>query len=313
MNQKKKMLITGVSGLLGSNLAYALRHVYEIQGWYHAHAVVVDNVQMYKVDILSEASVRNAIKDSRPEVVIHCAAIASPDFCEDNPDLATRVNIAGTKMIVDHLKDSNAKFVYISTDTVYDGVKGNFSEDDPVNPLSHYGRTKYQGEREALKRDNTLVARTNFFGWNIRDKFNLAEWILDALFHKKEIRGFMDVCFSSIYTFELAKLLDKAVVKDLRGVYNFASSDSLNKYQFACLLAERFGREVSLIKPISVDEHPFKARRSKNLSLNTKELAKGLNCLIPSIKESVELFYKDYNRGILHDMNSANLLAKKVR
>ncbi|HOW35805.1 MAG TPA: SDR family oxidoreductase [Candidatus Omnitrophota bacterium] len=310
---KKNLLVTGVSGLLGSNLAYVLKDKYRILGLYHAHEVMIKGVQAQKADILSPDSVRSALVSFDPDAVIHCAANADVDDCEDHRDLAAEVNIIGTKTIVDCLKDCRAKLIYISTDSVYDGIKGHFSENDSVDPPNYYGITKHKGEQEALKHGNALIARTNFIGWNVGDKLNLAEWVMDALLGKKQINGFTDIQFSPIYTFELAKLLDQAIAKDLKGVYNFAGCGSLTKYEFACLLAKKFNLDSSLIKPISVEEHAFKARRGKNLSLNTNKLARDLGVLIPTVEESIDLFVKDYNNGILQELKSTNRLAKRRR
>ena len=171
--QKKRMLITGVSGLLGSNLAYCLRDKYEILGVYHAYKIEMDGIQTVSADLTSESEVGQLIKNFGPEVIVHCAAQADVDKCEEYPDAAERLNVLGTRNIVKNLNGSMAKLLHISTDLVYGGEKDRCSEDDPVGPLNHYGKTKCQAEREALKRNGVLVLRTNFFGWNIQDKYSL--------------------------------------------------------------------------------------------------------------------------------------------
>lgn len=308
---KKRLLITGVSGLLGSNLAYALRDKYSILGLYHTHEFAMKGIQVQEADILSSNSIKNVFSQFTPEVVIHCAAAANVDYCEDHRDVANQVNVIGTRVIVDCLKGVKAKFVYISTDSVYDGIKGNFSEDDLVLPLNYYGMTKYGGEQEALKCADALIARTNIIGWNVCDKLNLAEWILDALMHYKQIGGVTDVWFSPIYTFELAKLLDMSIARDLNGVYNIAGSGFMTKYDFACSLAQRFNLDGSLIRPVSVSECVFKAKRGHNLSLNTEKLAKDIGIPIPVVEKMIDLFYQDYNSGILEKLGSVNRLARE--
>lgn len=296
-NKKKRVLITGISGLLGNNLALSLRERYELMGLYHSHPVMIDGIQTRFSDLLSEDSLRACVNDFEPDVVIHCASVTNVDFCETNRDLARRVCVSGTRSLATSL-EPRAKLVYISTDLVYDGKKGNFSESDPVNPLNHYGKCKHEGELESLRHADALVLRTNIFGWNIQDKLSLAEWILNELTNKRPIRGFTDATFSSIYTMELARLLDQSLQKDLRGVYNCGSSTSLSKYEFAVLLAKRFGLDASLIRPISIDDFHLMAKRGKNLSLDIGKLAGALDSLPPGLADSIESFHRDFATGL---------------
>lgn len=295
---RKKLLITGISGLLGSNLASYFKDKYTILGLYNTHPVNIKGIRTQKVDILSRFLLDAVIDEFNPELIVHCAALAEIDFCEANKELADRVNVLGTKIIVDCVKERETKFIYISTDSVYDGSKGNYSETDPLTPLNYYGLTKYKGEKEALKKGNCLVFRTNFFGWNIQDKRSLGEWVVHELSNNRHIRGFKDVYFSSIYTLEFAKILDKAIDKNLTGIYNCASRNSLSKYEFAARIAEVFGFNKSLIKPISIDEFNFTAKRGKDLTLTIDKLSSALDYVFPTINESIEAFYNDYKAGL---------------
>jgi UDP-4-amino-4,6-dideoxy-N-acetyl-beta-L-altrosamine transaminase/dTDP-4-dehydrorhamnose reductase len=230
--------------------------------------------------------------------VIHCASLTDIDYCEENKDQSYRVNVVGTKNIVESVSGHNSKIIYISSDSVYDGSKGNYSETDPVNPQNYYGLTKYEGELEVLKRQDSLILRTNIFGWNVQDKFSIAEWILHELTEKTQINGFKDVYFSSIYTFDLAKVLEKAIEQDLVGTYNCGSSDSISKYEFARLLAKRFFLDERLVNPISIDDFKFRAKRGKNLSLNVGKLANVISYNLPQINNTVEAFYQDFKNGL---------------
>ncbi len=292
------MLITGVSGLLGSNLAYYFREKYDVLGLYLSHPVAMEGIQTQKADILSESSLKKAVQDFNPGIIVHCASLANIDFCEKNEDFADRVNVFGTRTVVETIKDDEIKLVYISSDSVYDGYKGNFLETDPVSPQNYYGLSKYKGELEALRKGNSLILRTNLFGWNVQNKHSIAEWILNELTQRREIRGFSDVYFSSIYTFALAHILDKATEFNLTGLFNCGSCTSLSKYEFAIRIAECFNLDKGLIKPISIDHHDFKAIRGKNLTLNIDKLRNALGENLPSIQESIETFYKDFKDGL---------------
>jgi len=306
--QKKCMLITGVSGLLGNNLAFCLKDAYDIVGVYHAHELKIDGIRMAGADLTSDADVHKLIKEFNPQVIIHCAAQTDVDICEEYPQEAKNINVLGTQNLIRNLNGSEAKLVYISTDLVYDGTKEIFSEDDPVNPLNYYGVTKCEAEKEVSKYQNALILRTNFFGWNIQNKYSLGEWVIHELGRKKEMVGFIDCNFSSIYTFELAKILDLAIRKNLSGVYNCASSSSISKYEFASEIARRLNFEKGLIKPISIDDFGFRAKRGKKLSLNTNKLAGDLSIDIPSISYSIDRFVEDFKTGVPDKIKSNGYL-----
>src|SRR3989338_1495711 len=283
---KKRMLITGISGLLGSNLAFCLKDLYDIIGIYHKHKINMDGIKTERLDLAAANGMSDLIARAEPEIFVHCAANANVDICEKNHQETEKINVFGTRNLARSLHGCKTKLVYISTDLVYDGVKGHFSEKDAVHALNYYGQTKCRAEEEALKMGNTLILRTNFFGWNIQDKYSLGEWAINELIQKKEIQGFTDCIFSAIYTFELARILDLAIKKDLSGIYNCASSTSISKYAFVSEIAKLLRLDKHLIKAISIDDFGFEAKRGKNLSLDISKLEKDLAVDLPPISYS---------------------------
>lgn len=293
-----RILITGVSGLLGNNLAYYYSDKCTVLGLYNSHPITIRGICIEKLDLVSEYNKINMlVNEFNPTVIIHCASLTNIEECEIEKEVTKKVNVIATKGIVDSIYDKNIKLIYISTDAVYDGVKGNHSESDNINPQNYYGVSKYEGEIEALKHSNTLVLRTNIFGWNIQNKKSLGEWILDELNNGRIINCFKDAFFSSIYTFELAKVLVALMRSDLRGVFNCCSQDSCSKYEFAIMLATRFGLNTALINPISIDDFGFKAKRGKNLALNVNKLKKELDYELPTVGQSIGSFYTDFIIG----------------
>jgi len=292
------MLITGVSGLLGSNLAHYFKDKYDIIGLYNSHPVLLDGISTKKCDITESDDIKRTITDFSPNVIIHCASLTNVDECEADKEYAKLVNVSATKNIVEAVFDKDIKLIYISTDSVYDGVKGNFSENDKINPQNYYGQSKYEGELAVSKHSSALILRTNIFGWNIQDKHSLGEWILKELKANKRINGFKDVFFSTIYTMELARVINIAIQKNVAGVFNCGSIDSCSKYEFAVKLANRFNLDKELISAISIDKFKFKAKRGKNLSLTERKLEKALNFKMPVIEKSIDAFFNDFDHTI---------------
>jgi dTDP-4-dehydrorhamnose reductase len=292
--RKKNMLITGVSGLLGNNLARYFRDKCEILGLYNAHQVTIAGTNVERCDLTDAANIGRIITEFKPQILIHCAGLTNIDQCQEDKKTATKLNVLATKNTVKEVIDKEVYLIYISTDAVYEGAKGNYSENDHINPQNYYGRTKYEGELEVLRKESALVLRTNFFGSNVQNKKSLAEWILGELKAKRRINAFKDAYFSSIYTMELAKVIDISIEKNLRGVHNCGSADSCSKYVFALKIAGIFGLDKTLVTPISIEDFEFRARRGKNLTLNVNKLQKGLDYELPTLNHSVEAFYSDY-------------------
>ncbi|MHB8110071.1 MAG: SDR family oxidoreductase [Syntrophorhabdaceae bacterium] len=296
---KKNMLITGASGMLGSNLAYYFRETYNVTGLYNDNPIAMNGVNMQRVNILSEKDLRLAIDEASPDVLVHCVGLTNVDTCEIEHEKADMLNVTGTKVIADSIKGLKAKLIYVSSDSVYDGKKGMFSEADAVNPQNYYGMTKYLGELETLKIENSLVMRTNFFGWNIRHtRRSIAEWVMHELSHGNTIQGFNDVFFSSLYTFDLAKMLDISLNRDIAGIFNFGSAQPLSKHEFAIELSQLFGFDCSLIQAISIDEYSLKAKRGKNLTLNVDKFIRATGHTPPTLRESIRNFHRDHLAGL---------------
>ncbi|MDO8505593.1 MAG: SDR family oxidoreductase [bacterium] len=297
MEYKKRLLITGVSGLLGNNLARYFRDAYEVFGTYLEHPVIIEDVTTSRCDVAIQSDVQNIIEKYRPQVVIHCVALTNLDRCEEDTALCDRLNHLSAKNTVEAL-DTNVKLVYISTDGVYDGIKGDFTESDPIAPQNYYGRSKYSGELEALRAKGALILRTNFFGWNVQDKDSLGEWIIKSLAAGKIIDGFVDAIFSSLYTLDFAGVIDLALKRDLGGIYNCGAHRPISKFSFAQEVAKVFGFDSALIQSRSILDYPFKAKRGVNLSMNVEKLEQALGILMPTIEESVRHFYEDYQKGL---------------
>jgi len=297
MSEKRRMVITGVSGLLGNNLAWCLRDRWDIVGLYHSHPVRIEGIETRGVDLSCERQAARCLVGVDPKVIIHCASLANVDQCEKGPELTERVNVDATRYVARHCAE-DVLLVYISTDSVYDGKRGDYVESDPIGPANVYGRSKYEGELQAARHPRALILRTNLFGWNIQDKHSLGEFVLDALKSGRTLRGFKDSIISSIYTFELAEVIHQAIKKELTGTYNCASSTAMSKYEFALCLADRFALNRELIEPISIDEFSLVAPRGKNLSMNVSKLSAALGHELPTIETSIAAFHADHQQGI---------------
>ena len=301
----RNILITGVSGLLGNNLAFYFKDENRVSGIYHAHPVVIPGVRTFGLDLLDYSGTRQLVRRLRPDLVIHCASRTDVDKMEFEKEKAWQANVLTTRVLLDVLRDMETKVVHISTDSVYSGEGEPFKEDVPPAPCNWYGKTKLESERLVLGREKALILRTNLYGWNIQNKKSLAEWFLSRLQNNHQTMGFLDARFSSIYTFLFAEILEKCVNYDLKGIYNCACRDSWSKSEFGQMLAECFRLNPNLVLPVSMDEGGLKARRGKDLSLCMDRIEKDLGELLPTMIESLNRFFSDWERGIPRQIKSS--------
>ncbi|MEN7982571.1 MAG: SDR family oxidoreductase, partial [Nanoarchaeota archaeon] len=170
-----KVLITGGSGLLGSNLAEIFCKDFEVFIIFNKNPVKIDYCNEMKIDLIDFENVEKIIKKINPLIIIHCAALTNVDYCEKNPKEAKEINCDSTKNLARIGKEIGAKFIYISTDSIFDGETGGYSENDIPNPINVYAKTKLEGEEEVRKiNGNYIIIRTNIYGKNKIQKFSLA-------------------------------------------------------------------------------------------------------------------------------------------
>jgi len=283
-----KILITGANGLLGSNLCCLYANVHEV----YATSITkpsIPNCKNYKLDITDEKETALISKIS-PDLVIHCAALVNVDYCEEHESETELVNTTGTKNIAKEAAKTGIFLIHISTDAVFDGAKGNYSEEDAVSPINVYAKSKLRAEEYIKEFANTAVIRTNIYGWNRTDKVSLAEWIINKLKKKEIVNGFKDVYFTPILVNNLAEALLEVYDIKYHGILNITGSEACSKYQFAKMIAKVFNFDENLIKPISVDQFNFKAKRAKNMSLNINKAKTLLKTKLLNIEDGLTEF-----------------------
>lgn len=292
---RKRVLVTGASGMLGHEIVRALQHDnrYEILGVSNSFPLVVENVKCIQTDLTIEENV-NLIFKKPFDIIIHCAALTDLSLCENNYNLAKAVNVETTRHLVNNIKNTGGKLIYISTDSVFNGKEGNYTEMSNTNPINNYAKTKLLGEIETSKLENYLILRMNIFGKNIQPKNSLGEWMIDNFENKIEFNGFKDVIFNPVFTQNVLPLIFDLI--NYTGIYNLGSSDYCSKYDFGLMIAEIFGFSPNLIKPISIDELDLKVERPKNTTLDITNLSSKLTNkkLIKTVRQQIMDYYASY-------------------
>jgi len=258
-----RILLTGGHGLVGRPLAERLSA---------SHDVVVTD--MPGTDVTSAGSVRAAIRTARPDHVVHLAAWTDVDGCEGDPGRAHAVNAEGTAIVARAAAESGAALLYVSTDYVYDGHKaGAYVEDDPVRPLSEYGRSKLAGEAAVREHADTwCIARCqSIYG---RGKKSFVDAVLARARAGEPLRVVTDQRICPSYADEVAGALAAITERAAQGLYLVASSGSCTWWEFARAALDLAGFEDTEIAETTAAEFGRAAERPANSSFDCSRLVR---------------------------------------
>lgn len=294
----KRLLVTGASGLLGLHLALQENERNQVLGLVNRHGLSHVPFQIEKVDLSEIGRAEKVIDVFKPDLLIHCAAMANIDDCEKEPELAARINGELPGRLANLAMKKGFQMVHISTDAVFDGVRGNYSEEDQPNPLSVYARTKLAGEQAAAgENSQAIIARVNFYGWSLTGQRSLAEFFYGNLSAGKRVNGFTDVYFCPLMVADLCAILMKTVDAGLSGLYHVVSPEAITKYEFGRRIAGLFGLDAGLIDPVSVVDGGLTARRSPLLTLRTDKLRRDLKTELPELEAGLSRFHAQFMNG----------------
>lgn len=295
-----RILVTGASGLLGANLMLtAMEQGHAVTGVACTHRLRPMGFEFVQADLTRPGEAGRVLAEASPDWVVHCAALTDLDACERMPELADRVNRDAARGVAAAAASRGARLVHISTDAVFDGLRGNYTEEDTPHPINAYARSKLDGERAiADVYPSAAIVRTNLYGWNALPKCSLAEWFLENLEAGKSCKGFSDVRTTPILVNDLARVLLDLAAGTLSGVYHIAGGECLSKYEFGLRVASAFGLDGGLIRPASVDVAGLKAKRSKALCLNSGKAQAALAIRLPSVDEGLTRFREQRQTGL---------------
>jgi dTDP-4-dehydrorhamnose reductase len=285
-----RILVTGASGLLGSNIALAAVDAgHEVIASSHTRPLHHPAIEWVVADLELTEQAETLISDARPEAIIHCAAATNVDVCEADPQLADRLNRDLAAQVARAARQIGAVLVHMSTDAVFDGEGGPYDEQVEPNPLNAYARSKLDGERAVLSvNPSAAVIRTNFYGWSPPGRKSLAEWFLEELRAGRECGGFTDVLVSPLLANDLAEYLLRVCSSDLRGTYHLGSTDCISKYEFGVRLAVAFDLDPTLIRPTEVSDAGLRAPRPKQLCLKSDAFRAVLKLKLREIAAGIE-------------------------
>lgn len=299
---KQRILITGGNGVLGSKLiSEALRRDFEV----YSCDIIQEPLNAFlgdfnyvKLDITKESQVERVFTDVKPNIVIHAAAFTQVDKAEESRELCREVNEDGSRFVARYSCKENARLVAVSTDYVFDGKEGPYSESAEVNPLGWYGKTKYFGE-VALQEEfsDVLICRTMaLYGFERHIKrFNFVGWLIDSLRQGKEVQVVVNQMANHTLADWFCKvLIDLSLLEEVKGVLHTAGEDWLSRYDFACQVADFFSWDRSLIKAVSSKDLGWTAARPLKGGLKMDRLH-GLGLKMLDTKGQMEIVKETFS------------------
>lgn len=269
------ILIVGYRGMLG----------HDLMALYGEKARGVD---VGDIDITDPSSVRSVLTAIRPSVVINAAAYTDVDGCESNRETAMAVNGEGVAHLAMTTREIGALLVQVSTDYVFDGEKKEpYLEDDPCNPLSVYGESKYAGELNARVNPNHLIVRTQWlYG---RHGKNFVETMLRLATERREISVVDDQVGSPTWTVDLANAIGRLVAAGCRGTFHATGSGHCSWNEFARAIFAEEGIDVT-VSPMTTAELNRPARRPLYSPLDCGKLERETGFSLPPWRESLRKY-----------------------
>ncbi|KMY50344.1 dTDP-4-dehydrorhamnose reductase [Peribacillus loiseleuriae] len=280
-----KLLVTGIGGQLG----------YDVVRQGVQQGLDVHGIGRRDLDITREQEVYQYISRVKPDVLIHCAAYTAVDQAESDKKACWNVNVEGTKHLVNAAKEFNIKFMYVSTDYVFDGLgEKPLVETDLPCPKSYYGLTKYEGEKAVQSMlDQYFIVRTSWvFGINGN---NFTKKMLHLAKSREEVEIVGDQIGSPTYTYDLAKLLISMVQTDKYGIYHVTNEGFCSWAEFAEEIFKQANRNVQ-VRIVSTEEYPVNAVRPKNARLSKEKLKSNGFTSLPTWQDALGRYLSILNK-----------------
>jgi dTDP-4-dehydrorhamnose reductase len=298
----RKILITGAEGQLGKALQIGLTDKFNILSTTRQPTQLAKNQRnVQKLDITDNENISSILKYFKPDIIINCAAYTNVDGSEINKELAHQVNVEGLQNLI-QLSDINTYLIQISSDYVFDGANGPYSEDEHTFPVNYYGKTKLEAEnilrgtrrKWAIFRPNVLYSSDLFCNGNF------FAWVYQSLLKKQSISVVTDQISNPTLTQNFVNCIFQCIIMDYEGILHIGSDDYISRYEFALEIANVFDLDSNLItkidtKSLSNTVKSYIAERPLHSGLIIDKIEKELNISTHSTNYNLKLLRNELN------------------
>jgi dTDP-4-dehydrorhamnose reductase len=302
-----KLLVVGAAGQVGQSVVRrASAHGDTVVAAYKSRTPVAGGANVEQLDKSDRERCREVVGRLRPDVVVDTGALHNVDYCESHPDEAFGVNRDGTRNLAQAAEQVGARFVFVSTDFVFDGHKqGPYQEADVPSPESTYARSKLEGE-VAAARSNRLAAVVRpsvIYSWlDSRNRqasssgkgINFGTWLVEEVARGRPVRVVQDQIASPTLADDLAEALLDVTRAGRTGTFHAAGATACSRYDFSVALVRRLGLDAQLVTPVATADLHQVARRPLNSSLSSERLAAETGHRMLELSSALDRFAHDF-------------------
>jgi len=299
---KRRILVVGANGMLGQSLCrfYSKQNNVQLFACSLDEEPVFNGIDYSQCDLTKRESIKKVVFGFYPDCIINASGYTNVDLSETEREEAWKVNVKGVEYLSEAARILDVRIVHISSDYIFDGRNGPYSENEKPNPLGYYARTKLASEN-VLKISGVLftILRTNvLYGSYSNCKLDFVRWLINSLKEGKEVRIVTDQFNNPTFVDDLVQGISKVIEYNKTGVYNIGGKEFLSRYEFSEIIADFFGLDKSLIKPVTTEELNQPARRPLKSGLITLKAETELGYKPHTIKEALAVMKKalSYNK-----------------
>ena len=300
---KKIALITGGSGLLALNWALAIREHYAVILGLHERNISLAGVETRQIDLESADHLARAFEMVQPHIVIHTAGLTSIEKCEANPDLAQHINVELAANVAQACAKFALPLIHISSDHLFSGEISLVDETHPTAPRNIYGQTKAKAEACVLEtHPQSLVIRTNFYGWGPSYRRSFSDVVIEALRSGKELTLFRDVYYTPILIETAAQTAHDLINLKANGIFHVVGDERTSKYEFGLRIAKEFNLDSSIINPGLLADQASLVQRPHDMSLSNKKTCNLLGRKLGGVAEHVARLHQQEQNGLAREI-----------
>ena len=300
---KRTLLITGGSGLLALNWALAIRDRYSVTLGLHERDISLAGIKTRQIDLESVDYLVRAFETVQPQIVIHTAGLTNIEECEAKPGLAQHINVKLAANVAQACAKLGLPLVHISTDHLFSGGASSVDETHPTAPKNVYGRTKAEAEFRVLEAHaQTLVIRTNFYGWGPSYRRSFSDVVIEALRSGKELTLFKDVIYTPILIETATQAAHDLVNLKASGIFHVVGDERISKYEFGLKIAEEFNLDSNLIKPGFLTDQVSLVQRPHDMSLSNQKTCNLLGRKLGGVGEHIARLHQQEQKGLAQEL-----------
>jgi len=298
MTSAKTLLVLGASGLTGYKSMQLAKKRFEAYGTFNMRKLSSPDKSMLQLDVTKEDMLKKTFSEISPDIVLNTTALHNVDYCESHQGEAFNINAKVVGIIASLCNNLGSRLIHISTDFVFDGRKGNYSESDFPNPQSVYAKSKLEGEVQAKKAASYSILRPSVvYGWTPLEiqgsisssgkPMNFALWALSKMSKSEELKVVNDQYTSPTLADVLAAIALRVAVKETNDLYHVSGTSCMSRYEFTRKIAASMGYSADIIQPIESKSIAQTAKRPMNSCLNCEKLQNELNYKLLNIDQSL--------------------------